>query len=67
MEVAVMKKDTKAWVIKLRGRSFYSNNIGIPHIYKTRESALVGCKQLEFFDEVKAEPIRVRVRIEEIA
>jgi hypothetical protein len=61
-----MKKDIKAWAIKLRGRNFYSNNIGLPHIYKTRESALTGCKQLEFFDVVKAEPIRVRVRIEEV-
>jgi hypothetical protein len=61
-----MKKDTKAWAIKLRGRSFYSNNIGLPHIYKTRASALTGCKQLEFFDAIKAEPVRVRVRIEEI-
>lgn len=61
-----MKKDIKAWAIKLRGRSFYSNNIGLPHIYMTRKSALTGCKQLEFFDAIKAEPIRVKVRIEEI-
>jgi hypothetical protein len=61
-----MKKDAKAWAIKLRDRNFYSSNIGVPHIFKTRASALEGCRQLEFFDEVKAEPVRVRVRIEEI-
>ena len=61
-----MKKDIKAWAIKLGGRSFYSNNIGLPNIYKTRASAFTGCKQLEFFDAIKAEPTRVRVRIEEI-
>ena len=61
-----MKKDIKAWAIKLNGRSFYSSKIGVPHIYKTRASALEGCKQIEFFDAVKAEPVRVRVRIEEI-
>jgi hypothetical protein len=61
-----MKKDIKAWAIKIRERSFYSNNIGIPHIYKTQASASIGCKQIEFFEEVKAEPVRVRVRIEEI-
>jgi len=61
-----MKKDIKAWAIKLRGRSFYSNNIGNPHIYKTQASALIRSQAFEFFEEVKAEPVRVRVRIEEI-
>jgi hypothetical protein len=61
-----MKKDIKAWAIKVNGRNFYSNNIGLPFIYKTRASASTGCKQIEFFNEIKAEPIRVRVRIEEI-
>ena len=61
-----MKKDIKAWAIKLRGRNFYSNNIGLPHIYKTQASASIGCKQIEFFEDIKAEPVRVRVRIEEI-
>jgi hypothetical protein len=61
-----MKKDIKAWAVKLRDRNFYSNNIGVPHIYKTRASALEGCRYLEFFDHIKAETVRVRVRIEEI-
>ena len=66
MEVADMKKDIKAWAIKIRGRNFYSSNIGVPHIYKTHASALEGCRYLELFDHIKAEPVRVRVRIEEI-
>ena len=61
-----MKKDIKAWAIKLRGRNFYSNNDGQPHLYKTLKSALIRSQALDFFDEVKAEPVRVRVRIEEI-
>ena len=61
-----MKKDIKAWAIKLRGRNFYSNNDGHPHIYKTRASALLRSQALEFFDEAKAKPARIRVRIEEI-
>jgi hypothetical protein len=61
-----MKKDIKAWAVKIRGRSLYSNNIGIPHIYKTQASALEGCRSIEMFDQIKAEPVRVRVRIEEI-
>ena len=66
MEVTHMKKDIKAWAIKLRGRNFYSNNDGHPHLYKTLKSALIRSQGLEFFDKIKAEPVRVRVRIEEI-
>jgi hypothetical protein len=66
MEVIDMKKDIKAWAIKLRGRDFYNNNDGHPHLYKTFKSALIRSQGLEFFDEIKAKPIRVRVRIEEI-
>jgi hypothetical protein len=61
-----MKKDIKTWAIKLRGRSFYSNNDGHPHLYKTLKSALIRSQALEFFEEAKAEPVRVRVRVEEI-
>ena len=61
-----MKKEVKAWAIKLGGRNFYQNNDGHPHLYKTLKSALIQSQALEFFDEVKAEPVRVRVRIEEI-
>ena len=61
-----MKKDIKAWAIKIAGRSFYNNNDGHPHIYKTLKSALIRSQGLEFFDAIKAEPVRVKVRVEEI-
>ena len=61
-----MKKEVKAWAIKLKGRNFYQNNDGHPHLYKTLKSALIRSQAFEFFEEVKAETVRVRVRIEEI-
>jgi hypothetical protein len=66
MEVAVMKKDTKAWAIKLRGRNFRSHN-GIPLLYMKRVDALAIAMRVEKTSGVIAQPIRVRVRIEEIA
>jgi hypothetical protein len=66
MEGGGMKKDTKAWAIKLRGRSFYLSTTGYPWTFTTK-------KQAEFFAQnvarhygTTAQPIRVRVRIEEI-
>jgi hypothetical protein len=66
MEVAVMKKDTKAWAIKLRGRNFRSHN-GIPLLYMKRVDAAAVAMRVEKTSDVTAQPIRVRVRIEEIA
>lgn len=60
-----MKKDTKAWAIKLRGRSFRSLN-GIPFLYMTKADASVVAMRVEKASGATAEPIRVRVRIEEI-
>ena len=34
-----MKKDIKAWAIKLRGRSFYQDSYNIPFLYPTRRHA----------------------------
>jgi hypothetical protein len=65
MEVAVMKKDTKAWAIKLRGRNFRSHN-GIPFLYMTKSDASAVAMRVEKTSGVTAQPIRVRVRIEEI-
>jgi hypothetical protein len=65
MEVAVMKKDTKAWAIKLRGRNFRSHN-GIPLLYMKRVDAAAVAMRVEKTSGVTAVPIRVRVRIEEI-
>lgn len=60
-----MKKDTKAWAIKLRGRSFRSLN-GIPFLYMLKTEASMVAMRVAKANDIKAEPIRVRVRIEEI-
>ena len=60
-----MKKDTKAWAIKLRGRNFRSHN-GIPLLYMKRVDAAAVAMRVEKTSGVTAVPIRVRVRIEEI-
>jgi hypothetical protein len=60
-----VKKDTKAWAIKLRGRNFRSHN-GVPLLYMTRVDASAVAMRVGQADGIKAEPVRVRVRIEEI-
>ncbi len=60
-----MKKDIKMWAIKLRGRSFRSLN-GVPFLYaKKSEASMVAMRAAEA-NGTTAQPIRVRVRIEEI-
>ncbi len=68
-----MKKDTKAWAIKLRGRSFYQDTYGIPFLYPTRLAAMEWAEKIA--DRKNRNPanvspstkvVRVRVRIEEI-
>jgi hypothetical protein len=64
-----LKKDMKSWAVKLRGRSFAKNLAGHPMLFKDEASA----KQYAWArshhshpEPVKADHIRVRVRIEEI-
>ena len=59
-----MKKDIKIWAIKLRGRSFFSLN-GIPFLYTTKLDASAVAMRVAERQGIKAEPIRVKVRIEE--
>jgi hypothetical protein len=65
MEVAVMKKDIKVWAIKLRGRNFRSFD-GVPLLYMKKVDASAVAMRVEKISGVTAQPIRVRVRIEEI-
>lgn len=68
-----MKKDIKAWAIKLRGRSLYQDTYGIPFLYPTRLRAM---EQIEKIADWKnrnpantspsTKAVRVKVRIEEI-
>ena len=60
-----MKKDTKAWAIKIRGRSFYQGADGNPFLYTTKSAALDVAMRIQHWESIKAEPTRVRVRIEE--
>jgi hypothetical protein len=60
-----MKKDMKVWAIKLRGRSFRSLD-GVPFLYTTKAEAAEIAMRVERVSCTAAQPIRVRVRIEEI-
>lgn len=68
-----MKKDLKAWAIKLRGRSLYQDSYNIPYLYPTRLDAVE--EALKIADWKNRNPmnrspsteiVRVRVRVEVI-
>jgi hypothetical protein len=61
-----VKKDTKAWAIKLRGRSLLPDVLGHTQLFKTLAVAQANALKVHNQHGIKAEPIRVRVRIEEI-
>jgi hypothetical protein len=69
-----MRRDLKAWAIKLRGRSFYQDPYNIPFLYPTRVEAVLETERiadLKNRNPANTSPstkiIRVKVRIEEIA
>ena len=61
-----MKKDIKAWAIKIRGRSFFLDSDGTPYLRTTRPEVELRANYIRLYKDIKAEPARVRVRIEEI-
>jgi len=61
-----VKRDTKAWAVKTGGRSFMLDPEGFPQLWRTRASAFEVSMAAKYFRNIKAKPIRVRVRIEEI-
>jgi hypothetical protein len=61
-----MKKDIKAWAIKIRGRSFFLDPDGTPYLRTTRAEVELRANYIRLYKNIKAEPVRVRVRIEEI-
>ena len=61
-----MKKDTKAWAIKIRGRSFYKTSTGGAVTLSTKQEAIIYAESITRRAGVMAEAVRVRVRIEEI-
>lgn len=60
-----VKKDMKAWSIKLRGRSFYQMSSGGPVTLNTKHEAIIFADGITRTTGVKAEAVRVKVRIEE--
>jgi hypothetical protein len=65
MEITVMKISIKSWAVKLRGRSFYKMSTGSPVTMSTKREADLFADSITRTTGVKAEAIRVRVRIEE--
>lgn len=60
-----VKKDMKAWAIKLRGRSFCQMSSGGPVTLNTKHEAIIFADGITRTTGVKAEAVRVKVRIEE--
>jgi hypothetical protein len=61
-----MKRDIKAWAVKTGGRSLMLDNDGIPVLWRVKEPAFEASMAVKHFRNIRAKPIRVRVRIEEI-
>jgi hypothetical protein len=68
-----MKKDLKAWAIKLRGRSLYQDSYNIPYLYPTRIEAKLETEEIADWKNrnphnvsPSTEIVRVRVRVEVI-
>lgn len=62
-----IKKEMKAWAIKLRGRSFYQSiSTGMPYLYRVKNEARFAANTVTILDNCKAEPVRVKIKVEEV-
>ena len=61
-----IKKEMKAWAVKLRGRNFWLDNHGTPWIFSTKKWAEQQAKAIEKRDSIIAKAVRVRVLVEEV-
>lgn len=61
-----IKKEIKAWAIKLRGRSFHQNLNGVPFLYMTKKEVLIVAMRIRTIQDMLAEPVRVKIRVEEV-
>jgi hypothetical protein len=61
-----IKINTESWAIKLNRRSFYKMSTGGAVTLNTKQEAVVFAESITRTTGVKAEPTRVKVRIEEI-
>lgn len=62
-----MKKDIRLWAVKLRGRSFYSTKDRPIWTFNTRVEALVFAEGITRTTGIKAAPVRVRIRMEDVS
>jgi hypothetical protein len=69
-----MRKEIKAWAIKLRNRSLYQDTYNIPYLYPTRLDAVEEALRIADLKNrnphnisVSTEVVRVKVRVEVIA
>ena len=61
-----IKKEMKAWAIKLRGRSFYQSLDGVPFFYMTKRDVSIIAMRAEKIQGTPAEPVRVKIKVEEV-
>jgi hypothetical protein len=61
-----VKISTTAWAIKIRGRSFYKMSTGGAVTLNTKQEAMIFAESITRTTGVKAEAVRVKVRIEVI-
>lgn len=59
-----MKKDIKAWAIKIKNRMFYQDVDGNPFLYTTKVAAEQVALRIANWESIKAEPVRVKVRVQ---
>lgn len=61
-----IKKEMKAWAIKLRGRSFCQSIDGIPFFYMTKKDASTIAMLIVDVRGTPAEAVRVKIKVEEV-
>ncbi len=61
-----IKKEMKAWAIKLRGRSFYQMSTGGTVTLGTKHEAEIYAGSVARSIGVKAEAVRVKIKVEEV-
>ena len=61
-----IKKEMKAWAIKLRGRSFLQSLDGVPFFYNNKSWASTVAMRVHEIQGTKAEPVRVKIKVEEV-
>lgn len=61
-----IKKEMKVWAVKLRGRNFWLDAHGIPWMFSNKNRAKLHATNINQSDGIPAEPIRVKIKVEEV-